>query len=85
MISERVWKLHQVFLDMAVMVEMQEEKLNDIEVNVTCAKDYVSGGAENLVAATTMKRKVDKNCFLLVCAGVVSVILLLVCFIVARN
>lgn len=85
-IRKSLVKLHQVFLDMAVMVETQEEKLNDIEVNVTCAKDYVSGGAENLVAATDMKRKGDKNCFLLVCAGVVSVILLLlVCFIIAQN
>lgn len=84
-IRKSLVKLHQVFLDMAVMVETQEEKLNDIEVNVTCAKDYVSGGAENLVASTAMKRKGDKNCFLLVCAGVISVILLLVCFIIARN
>lgn len=84
-IRKSLVKLHQVFLDMAVMVETQEEKLNDIEVNVTCAKDYVSGGAESLVTATAMKRRGDKNCFLLVSAVVVSVILFLVCVIITQN
>ncbi|KAJ1701501.1 hypothetical protein LUZ63_001280 [Rhynchospora breviuscula] len=84
-IRKSLVKLHQVFLDMAVMVETQEENLNDIEVNVTCAKDYVSGGTENLVAAASMKKKGDRNCFVLCC--VASFILFLICiiFIVARD
>jgi syntaxin 1B/2/3 len=78
-------KLHQVFQDMAVMVETQEEKLNDIEVNLTYAKDYASGGTENLLAATAMKKRGDKNCFLLISASVVSVIVFLVCIIITQS
>nr|CAD1826180.1 unnamed protein product [Ananas comosus var. bracteatus] len=42
-IQRSLMQLHQVFLDMAVMVEKQKEQMNDIEENVVRAKEYVSG------------------------------------------
>ncbi|KAI3415099.1 uncharacterized protein J3R85_015401 [Psidium guajava] len=50
-------KLHQVFLDMAVLVETQGERMDDIEENVASANAFVSGGTSNLYYANQMKRK----------------------------
>ncbi|PWA34224.1 Syntaxin, N-terminal [Artemisia annua] len=50
-------KLHQVFLDMAVLVETQGQGLNDIEENVTEAGSFVSGGTDSLFYAKKMKNK----------------------------
>ncbi|KAK3413912.1 hypothetical protein EUGRSUZ_I02426 [Eucalyptus grandis] len=50
-------KLHQVFLDMAVLVEAQGVGLGDIEENVAGANAFVSGGTTNLYYANQMKRK----------------------------
>ncbi|KAM7251286.1 hypothetical protein ACFE04_023169 [Oxalis oulophora] len=70
-------ELHQLFLDMAVMVDTQGEKINDIEGNVTRAGAYISGGTNRLFYANQMKKK--KTTW--VCLAVVLlVIALLVCF-----
>nr|GMC57501.1 syntaxin-112-like [Ipomoea batatas] len=50
-------KLHQVFLDMAVMVEAQGEQMNNIERAVTTAGSFVNGGTNNLFYAKQMKRE----------------------------
>lgn len=71
-------KLHQVFLDMAVLVETQGEKLDDIELNVANAGSFVSGGTDSLYYANQMKKKNKKW----VCwVWAVVVIILVVCII----
>ncbi|KAL6997877.1 hypothetical protein U1Q18_008046 [Sarracenia purpurea var. burkii] len=50
-------ELHQVFLDMAVLVEAQGEQLDDIESQVNRASSFVRGGAQHLDVA----RKHQKN------------------------
>ncbi|RRT38143.1 hypothetical protein B296_00046784 [Ensete ventricosum] len=79
-IQRSLMQLHQVFLDMAVMMEGQEDQLNDIEENVARAKDFISGGTDRLVSANAMRKR-NKKCTCLVCAlllVVISVCLLLV-------
>uniref|UniRef100_A0A803PFF4 t-SNARE coiled-coil homology domain-containing protein n=1 Tax=Cannabis sativa TaxID=3483 RepID=A0A803PFF4_CANSA len=70
-------KLHQVFLDMAVLVEIQGEKIDDIEENVANAGDFISGGTNSLYYANQMKKK--NKWFYWVWAVVVMI--LLVCLI----
>ncbi|XP_034684137.1 syntaxin-112-like [Vitis riparia] len=70
-------KLRQVFLDMAVLVESQGEKMDDIEENVAIAGNFVSGGTNSLVYAKQMKK--GKKWVYWVWA--VGLIILLVCFI----
>ncbi|KAK1439155.1 hypothetical protein QVD17_04970 [Tagetes erecta] len=72
-------KLHQVFLDMAVLVEGQGQKLDDIEDNVAKAGSFVSGGTDGLFYAKQMKDK-QRNNWVCLIWGVV-VIIILVCFI----
>ncbi|CAH1413586.1 unnamed protein product [Lactuca virosa] len=59
-------RLHQVFLDMAILVEEQGENLNDIEGNVAKAGSFVNGGTDSLFYAKQMKDKHNKNwvCFI---------------------
>lgn len=72
-------KLHQVFLDMAVLVEGQGQKLDDIEDNVAKAGSFVSGGTNGLFYAKQMKDK-QRNNWVCLIWGVV-VIIVVVCFI----
>lgn len=70
-------KLHQVFLDMAVLVETQSEKMDDIELNVANAGSFVSGGTNSLYYANQMK----KNRKWVYWVWAVVVIILVVCVI----
>ncbi|CAL1360847.1 unnamed protein product [Linum trigynum] len=56
-IQRSLTKLHQVFLDMAVLVETQGERIDDIEENVAKATEFVAGGTDNLYYAKQMKKK----------------------------
>ncbi|KAL0332567.1 UNVERIFIED_CONTAM: syntaxin [Sesamum calycinum] len=53
-------KLHQVFLDMAVMVETQAEQIDDIEHNVANASSFINGGTTSLFYAKQMKQESKK-------------------------
>ncbi|KAK9287337.1 hypothetical protein L1049_015752 [Liquidambar formosana] len=74
-IQRSLKELHQVFLDMAVLVETQGEKINDIQENVGRAGAYISGGTNGLYKAKQMKRGRGKLAW---CVGIVVLILLLV-------
>lgn len=54
-------RLHQVFLDMAVLVEEQGENLNVIEDNMAKVGSFVSGGTDSLFYAKQIKDKRSKN------------------------
>ncbi|KAF8118239.1 hypothetical protein N665_0005s0008 [Sinapis alba] len=69
-------RLHQVFLDMVVLVEAQGDQVDDIEANVATAGSFVSGGTNSLFYANQMKKK-NKKC--VVWGSVLGVIILLVC------
>ncbi|KAI4300542.1 hypothetical protein L6164_033910 [Bauhinia variegata] len=56
-IKKNLKELHQVFLDMAVLVEAQGEQLDDIESHVARANSFVKTGAQQLQVA----RKQQKN------------------------
>ncbi|CAH8391694.1 unnamed protein product [Eruca vesicaria subsp. sativa] len=71
-------RLHQVFLDMAVLVETQGDRVDDIEANVAVAGSFVSGGTNSLFYANQMRKKNRKW---VVWGSVLGVIILLVCLI----
>ncbi|KAK4767006.1 hypothetical protein SAY86_014757 [Trapa natans] len=55
-IEKNLKDLHQVFLDMAVMVQSQEEQLDDIERQVTRAHSFVQQGTQSLQEARTYQK-----------------------------
>ncbi|KAL3527118.1 hypothetical protein ACH5RR_011774 [Cinchona calisaya] len=71
-------KLHQVFLDIAVLVETQDEQVDDIEHNVANAGSYISGGTNSLFYGKQMKKNGKKWIFWVLA---VVLIILLVCLI----
>ncbi|KAL8118043.1 syntaxin-112-like [Apium graveolens] len=73
-------RLHQVFLDMAVLVEAQGEKIDDIEHNVAIGGSYIGGGTNSLFYAKQMKKKNNKWVY---CVWILVAIILLVCIIFA--
>ncbi|GFQ08329.1 syntaxin-112 [Phtheirospermum japonicum] len=70
-------ELHKVFLDMAVMVEVQGEKMNNIEENVVGAGVYVSGASKELDRASRLKKRRTWACWI----GVLVLVFLLVCLV----
>ncbi|XP_074295203.1 syntaxin-112-like [Silene latifolia] len=76
-IQRSLSKLQQVFLDMAVLIDKQGEQIDDIEQNVVNAKEFISGGTNNLHYAKQMKKK-NRWVYLVWAVGF---IILLVCFI----
>ncbi|XP_073109971.1 syntaxin-112 isoform X1 [Elaeis guineensis] len=77
-IQRSLMQLHQVFLDMAIMVEVQGEQLNDIEENVVRAKDYISGGTDSLISANALRKRNRKCTY---CVWALVLIVLAVCLI----
>mmetsp|Transcript_34324 Transcript_34324/g.97232 ORF Transcript_34324/g.97232 Transcript_34324/m.97232 type:complete len:321 (-) Transcript_34324:75-1037(-) len=72
-------ELHQLFLDMAVLVEAQGEMLDNIENQVGKAKDYVAKGAQNLVQARELQKSTRKYmCWAIICFVILAVIIFVV-------
>lgn len=83
-IERNLHELHQVFLDMAVLVQTQGEQLDDIESHVARANSYVRGGVQQLQVA----RKHQKNTRKWTCICIILlliIILIVVLTIVLRN
>ncbi|KAJ8754529.1 hypothetical protein K2173_005690 [Erythroxylum novogranatense] len=70
-------ELHQVFLDMAVLVQAQGEQLDDIESNMQRASSFVRGGTERLQTA----RKYQKNTRKWTCYAII-ILLVIILFVV---
>lgn len=68
-IEASIQQLHQLFVDMAILVDAQGEMLNQIEYNVSQSVDYVSKGNEQLQQAVKLQKKSRK---LMMCGCTVS-------------
>jgi syntaxin 1B/2/3 len=77
-IEKNLLELHQIFLDMAVLVEAQGEQLNDIESQVNNAANYVARGTGQLKTAKKHQRNTRKW----VCIGIILLLLLILLVIV---
>ncbi|WOL09033.1 hypothetical protein Cni_G17786 [Canna indica] len=73
-IERSLLDLHQVFLDMAALVETQGHQLNDIENHVAHASSFVRRGAVELETA----REYQKDSRKWACYGVIAVVMLLI-------
>ncbi|KAL2503095.1 syntaxin [Forsythia ovata] len=66
-------ELHQVFMDMAVLVQSQGEQLDDIESHVNRANSFVRGGTHQLEVA----RKHQKNTRKWTCFGIILLLIII--------
>ncbi|CAM6086339.1 unnamed protein product [Calypogeia fissa] len=82
-IEKSLLELHQIFLDMAVLVESQGEQLNDIEANVNRAQSYVGQATTQLHVAKRIQRNTRKWA----CCGILTllIIILIVTLVVLKT
>uniref|UniRef100_A0A6N2KZA3 t-SNARE coiled-coil homology domain-containing protein n=2 Tax=Salix viminalis TaxID=40686 RepID=A0A6N2KZA3_SALVM len=80
-IEKNLIELHQVFLDMAALVEAQGHQINDIESHVAHASSFVRRGTEQLSEAREYQKSSRKWTCIAILAGVVLIIVLLLPFI----
>ncbi|KAL8210279.1 hypothetical protein R6Q57_007011 [Mikania cordata] len=77
-IETSLLELHQVFLDMAVMVEAQGEKMDDIEHHVMNAAHYVNDGTKNLKTANEYQKQ-SRKCM---CIGIVLLLIIILVIVI---
>ncbi|XP_061954850.1 syntaxin-121-like [Populus nigra] len=72
-------ELHQVFLDMAVLVEHQGEQLDDIESNMQRANSFVRGGTQQLQTARKLQKNTRKwTCYAIIILLIIILVVLLI-------
>jgi len=76
-IEKNLIELHQVFLDMAALVEAQGQQLNDIESHVSHASSFVHRGTEQLVEARELQKNSRKCTMIAIFLVILLVIVLL--------
>ena len=76
-IERNLKELHQVFMDMSVLVEAQGQQMDDIESQVNRAHSFVQSGTQHLEVA----RKHQKNTRKWTCYAIILV-LVIVLFVV---
>ncbi|KAL7000318.1 hypothetical protein U1Q18_001467 [Sarracenia purpurea var. burkii] len=76
-IERNLLELHQVFLDMAALVEAQGQQLNDIESHVAHASSFVRRGTDQLQEAREYQKSSRKwTCIAIVLGAFVLVLIL---------
>ncbi|XWS18313.1 hypothetical protein CRYUN_Cryun32bG0033300 [Craigia yunnanensis] len=77
-IEKNLIELHQIFLDMAALVEAQGHQLNDIESHVAHASSFVRRGTEHLQEARVSQKNSRKwTCIAIIAAALLILVLLL--------
>jgi len=77
-IEKNLKELHQVFLDMAVMVEHQGAQLDDIESHVGRASSFVRGGTDQLQTARVYQKNTRKwMCYAIIILIIIIVVVVL--------
>jgi syntaxin 1B/2/3 len=71
-LERKLLELHQIFLDMSVLVEAQGEMLDNIENQVSKSVDYVHRGQVSLIQA----RKYQKSSRKWMCCSLICVLLI---------
>ncbi|GLT49453.1 hypothetical protein SLA2020_230060 [Shorea laevis] len=76
-IEKNLIELHQVFLDMAALVEAQGHQLNDIESHVAHASSFVRRGTEQLQDAREYQKDSRKWTCIAIALGIFLIIVIL--------
>ncbi|XP_060105836.1 syntaxin-2 isoform X1 [Heteronotia binoei] len=75
-LESSIQELHEMFMDMAMLVEVQGEMVNSIEKNVLNAVDYVEHAKEETKKAVKYQSKARRKLmFIIICITVLLIIL----------
>lgn len=75
-LEQKLLELHQIFLDMAVLVEAQGEMLDNIEAQVSKAADHVEAATTVLAKAKSLQK--NKRKWLIIA---IIMLLIIICII----
>lgn len=77
-LEKSILQVHQMIIELSKLVQLQGEMIDNIEVNIQKAKDYVMKGEKHIVKAKKNMESTRKKkcCILLIIIGVLVVILL---------
>jgi len=76
-LEKKVAEIYQLFCDLALLVDLQQESLNIIEVRVQKATDYTKNGHEELKVADKYSKSARKRlCIILCCVMIIIVVIL---------
>lgn len=78
-IEKKLLDLHQIFLDMAVLVESQGDMLDNIETQVSNAVDHVQSGTVALQKAKSLQRNSRKW----MCIAIIILLIIVVIIVIA--
>lgn len=76
-LERQVLELHELFKDLATLVDLEQESLNVIEVHIGKADNYVQRGADNLTDAQSYQKSARSRrcCLVFVLLAILVVIL----------
>ncbi|XP_049289681.1 syntaxin-1A isoform X5 [Anopheles funestus] len=81
-LENSIRELHDMFMDMAMLVESQGEMVDRIEYHVENSRDYVTTGQQDLVQAVKYMAKARKKKIMIAVCLLITIIILLIVFIV---
>lgn len=76
-IEQHLLELHQIFMDISVLVDEQGHKINDIEANVNRANSYTREGVKHLAIAKRHQRS-KRKCICICSILLIIIVLILV-------
>jgi len=76
-IEASIQQLHQLFVDMAILVDAQGEMLNQIEYNVSTSVAYTAKGVEELKSAVKLQKKSRKKMYIIIVIFVIIAVVVL--------
>jgi len=79
-LEESIKELHDMFMDMAMLVEAQGEMINNIDYNVVNTADYVEKAATELVEAKKNQSSARRKKFIIY--GIIIVILIIIVIVI---
>lgn len=80
-LEQSLLELHQVFLDMAVLVEAQQGTVDDIEKNMQSARNYAETGVKHVTEAKNLYKSINKK--KVICWTIIAIALILAALFVA--
>lgn len=81
-LEKSILELHDMFMDMAMLVESQGEMIDNIEQNLTSTADFVESAKVDTKKAVENKRAAMKKKIIIIIIGVVIVVVLIIILVV---
>jgi len=75
-LEQSIKELHQLFVDMAILVEAQGEMIDQIEYNVSQSVAYTQDAVKNLRSANKLQKKSRKKMCCIVCVLIIVLFLI---------